>query len=172
MIRGKLNLQGMTPSQKKAAIAADLLHQQQKAKAQAEAINRQVKHDIERVERKTDEALRLLASGEAQDWDDAIYLVDVFNNDGEEPDEHASSMFEYKLAQRYTMIKREKQAKIDKEHHEYVRKLEGDFLRYVSLKDKRDTKKLVASFMDTPFESIVKLIDSKVVKRTKAVAEE
>lgn len=160
-----LNLDGLTPSQKQAAIAQDNKIAQARARASGEAINQQRARALQISESKTDAALQRLVSGEGQSWADITYLCDLFQNSGEEPDEASSSMFEYRLSQEYTMMKRAEQAKLDKAHREKVAKLEGEFVRYMSMRDKRDTKQLVAFFRDTPFETIVNLVDAKVIKR-------
>lgn len=162
---GTMNLDGLTPSQKQAAITQDNKIAQQHARAEGEMINRQVEVTRQRVESKTEAVLQRLVSGEGQNWEDITYLCDLFENRGEEPDEHSSSMFESRLSQEYTMMKRVEQVKLDKAHREKVAKLEGEFVRYMSMRDKRDTKQLVESFRGTPFEKIVNLIDAKVIKR-------
>lgn len=162
---GTLQLEGLTPSQRRAAITQDNKIAQQHARAEGEMINRQVEVARQKVESKTEAALQRLVSGEGQNWVDITYLCDLFENRGEEPDEHSSSMFEYRLSQEYTMMKRIEQVKLDKAHREKIGKMESDFVRYISMKDKRDTKQLVESFRGTPFEKIVNLVDEKVVKR-------
>jgi hypothetical protein len=162
---GTLQLDGLTPSQRRAAILQDNKIAQQKAKAEGEMINRQVGVTLQRVEAKTEAALQRLVGGEGRNFEDITYLCDLFQGAGEEPDEHASSLFLYRLNQEYTMMKRVEQVKLDKAHRAKIAHLESEFVRYISMKDKRDTKQLVASFQGTPFEKIVNQVDAKVIKR-------
>lgn len=157
--------ENLTPSQRAAADRADFLKRQKYAKAQADAENTKRRRAEEAQIKKTDETLQRLVKGdEIKTGEDLDFLINLYMNKGEVdgPELFKRGVYNFNdAAKRRAVVKAEREAvRVAMEH-------EQRFWDYVTMRDKRDTKKVVESFKGTAYETIAKAIYDASPKRPK-----
>ncbi|MFM5820087.1 hypothetical protein [Aeromonas sanarellii] len=160
----------LTPSQRKAFNRADYQLQQRRASATAKAENDKREREYAALEKAADEALNRLVNGaEVQTKEDMEYLLNLYLNKGDEK----GRLDFFSIVDNHTEnLRRAAVAKVTREINLAAREIEERFYKFVQMKDKRDTKRLVESFRDTAFESMAQTIyDASPKRPTKKVEE-
>lgn len=160
----------LTPSQRAAFNRADYQLQQQRARAVAKSENDKRDREQATLEKKADETLSRLVDGkEVQTFDDMEYLVNLYFNKG---DEDGKYDFLRMVDNHTENLRRAAVAKVEREVRIAAKEVEQRFFKYVQMKDKRDTKRVVESFRGTPFEAISQAIYDASPKRPSKEKEE